>query len=135
MALVETVEPVPTATSAFNLFRERLIRKWTRRGTPHGFRAALETARTASEETTERIFIDIGFSVWAAYYFSLKDLSRNYKGRSEEEITFKAFEELPALQRRMVATQLSTVQPEETVAAAIAGLRSEFNRVLCMNVE
>jgi hypothetical protein len=128
MALVETVEPVPTATSAFNLFRERLIRKWTRRGTPHGFRAALE-------ETTERIFIDIGFSVWAAYYFSLKDLSRNYKGRSEEEITFKAFEELPALQRRMVATQLSTVQPEETVAAAIAGLRSEFNRVLCMNVE
>lgn len=117
---MEIVEPDETTTSAFSLFQQRLIRKWTRKGTPHGFGDALRKAKVASEESTDRIFIDIGFSAWIAYYFLSKDLRKNHRGQRAERITLDAFDQLPASQRRMVAMQLLQVQAHETVTAAIS---------------
>lgn len=110
------------------IFARQLTSEWTREKTPYKLAEALETARSAPAQYTERIFLDSGFSAWLAYFLATTGHARHYKGQQAELETIAAFEQLSTEQRRTVATTLVNTAAHPTVVSAIEQLSNRYKR-------
>jgi hypothetical protein len=95
----------------------------------------MEKARMAPQDDTVRLFLDLSFSTWFAYFLanSTAPGQRHYSGHKTDRNTLDAFEKLSVQQRKMVAARLQHVNIDTTIQNAIArmdraGIRSKRRR-------
>lgn len=102
-------------------FRPILGQNWTRQRGPNGLHNALRHAETAPGDSTERIFLSVGFKPWLVYFLSNPSRGGHFRGQSARSRAFRQLDRLPISARRQVARKLSE---SESCDSARRGIRS-----------
>ncbi|RSL43393.1 hypothetical protein CEP54_015108 [Fusarium duplospermum] len=123
-----TPEEERTIRNATEIFTRCLQTEWTRQKAPYGFDDALDRARSAGKDTTERIFVDAGDGAWLAYYLIVGITRSHFPGKPSEDRTISAFQGLPSEHRRRVAASVANCDPHSSVISAIERLKEPTRR-------
>ncbi|PSN59105.1 hypothetical protein BS50DRAFT_626795 [Corynespora cassiicola Philippines] len=117
---LQEIDPEDAVRKATNLFVRQLTSEWNREKIPYKLASSLETARSAHENDTAKIFLHTGFPAWFAYFLANHNTTgRNYKGQRADLQALKAFEQQPIERRKAVAVELINTETHTTVTSAI----------------
>lgn len=122
-------------TEARKLFESQLKSPWPWKGSPHSTINEYDVARSAPEDSTARVFFDIGFRSWLGYFIAKQRTTgqSHYHGKAADQRIIANFEWLPVEERRQVATELVSVVPHESLPVDEEQLRSKRRRELATN--
>jgi hypothetical protein len=110
--------------TAAAVLKKHLTQEWTRKQALHDFDDALKRAEDLPPDdvSTGRIFLNVGFKAWLAYFLATNYARTNFKGKAAYLRTVAAFEKLTDETRANVAIELLNTQAHPTVEVQIRTL-------------
>jgi hypothetical protein len=121
-----TVQKHSTNTSAIQrcveFFTQYLEAECRRTRSPPGMRKSLSRTRNANA-TTPKIFLDQGgFIAWLTHFLVISTMSTT-KGKTEKANIIDELNSMTVHDRRIIATQVSSVQPHKTFTDFVSVLK------------
>ena len=113
--------------TAIQLVTSYLRSPWTRRRLPKGLQVAYLQAQNAPLESTARIFLEVGFSSWVAYFLATPG-ETHFPGRHYQTSQLKAFDKLPMETRVSAAKRVRDSHIDPTTLAAINQMERSCKR-------
>ncbi|KAK7928446.1 hypothetical protein PG985_005444 [Apiospora marii] len=104
--------------TAIQLVASHLQSPWTRQRAPKGLQAAYLQAQNAPLESTARIFLDVGFSPWVAYFLATPG-ETHFPGRNYQTSQLEAFDKLSTETRVSAAKRVAGSSINPTTLEAI----------------